>query len=148
MKKTPHPTQTPERRGNDGRMESMENQKTVFHPSHRPWKSLLRFPHSHRAYGFPLSLKTKPERSSPLPVRLTSVQAHPSMRICFRPRWASLIHDQLERRKRASLTIGASGARRNPVNAGRDARRGKGSLPTAVFEVRAAKSSRYVRPGF
>src|SRR6478736_2669650 len=28
-------------------VESLENQRQVFHPSHRPWKSLPRFPHSH-----------------------------------------------------------------------------------------------------
>jgi len=30
-------------------MENEENQKQVFLPSHRPWKSLARFPHFHRA---------------------------------------------------------------------------------------------------
>jgi hypothetical protein len=33
--------------GNAGPVESLENQKQVFHSSHRPWKSLPRFPHSH-----------------------------------------------------------------------------------------------------
>jgi hypothetical protein len=75
-------TEMPERRGNDGRMESAENHKQVSLSFHRPWKSPLRFPHSHRADGLPLSLKTKPQRSSLFPVRLTSVQAHSSMRIC------------------------------------------------------------------
>ena len=28
-------------------VESLETQRQVFHPSHRPWKSLPRFPHSH-----------------------------------------------------------------------------------------------------
>jgi len=29
-------------------MESPENDGTVFRPSHKPWKSIKRFPHSHR----------------------------------------------------------------------------------------------------
>ncbi len=74
--------QNPERRGNDGRMESEENQKQVSLTFHRPWKSLLRFPHFHRADYGSSSLKNKKERSSQLPARLTSVQAHSSMRIC------------------------------------------------------------------
>jgi hypothetical protein len=33
--------------GNDGAVESLENQNQVFHPSHRPLEIAPRFPHSH-----------------------------------------------------------------------------------------------------
>ncbi len=33
--------------GNDGLMDSEENQTQVSRTAHSPWKSLLRFPHSH-----------------------------------------------------------------------------------------------------
>jgi hypothetical protein len=77
-------TQTPERGGNDGRMESEENHKTVSLPSHRPWKSLTRFPHSHRAddrFLFPQNQNLKEFPATDLP---SSVQAHSSMRKCWR----------------------------------------------------------------
>jgi hypothetical protein len=33
--------------GNDGAVESLENQPQVFHPSHSPLEIAPRFPHSH-----------------------------------------------------------------------------------------------------
>ena len=33
--------------GNDGAVESLENQDQVFHPSHRPLEIASRFPHCH-----------------------------------------------------------------------------------------------------
>ena len=69
---------TPERGGNDGRMERGENQKQVSLPYHRPWKSLLRFPPSHRPAAVPSLSKPKTERSSSLPTFL------PHFRLIFR----------------------------------------------------------------
>jgi transposase InsO family protein len=60
-------TKTPERRGNNGRMEKEENQKQVSLPFHRPSKSL----HSHRADGCSLCLKIK-NRKEPLATDLSS----------------------------------------------------------------------------
>jgi hypothetical protein len=79
---------TPERGGNDGADgKGEENQKQVslaFPP--RPWKSLPRFPHSHRAdNGFPCS-QNQNERNPWLPTFICSVQAHSSMRICWERR--------------------------------------------------------------
>ena len=67
--KSPATEKPEERRGNDGRMESEENQKQVLLAFHRPWKSLMRFPHSHRADRRSLSLRNQNERSFPLPTR-------------------------------------------------------------------------------
>ena len=47
-------------------MESLENQPQVFHPSHRPWKSLKRFPHSH-SFDDDSYIK---ERPKPPPLRI------------------------------------------------------------------------------
>jgi hypothetical protein len=41
-------------------METVENQRQVSHCSHSAWKSLSRFPHSHRAGGAWKSAKPKP----------------------------------------------------------------------------------------
>jgi len=71
-----------ERDGNDGRMESEENQTQVSLPSHRPWKSLARFPHSHRAHGFSLS-QNQNRKEFPATHPIPSVQAHSSMRKCY-----------------------------------------------------------------
>ena len=77
----------PEPRGNDGADgKGEENQQQVslaFPP--RPWKSLPRFPHFHRAgNGFPCS-QNQNERSPWLPTFICSVQAHSSMRKCSDP---------------------------------------------------------------
>jgi hypothetical protein len=64
-------------------MEREENHKTVSLSSHRPWKSLARFPHSHRAdnrFPFPQNQNRKDFPATGLP---SSVQAHSSMRKCF-----------------------------------------------------------------
>jgi hypothetical protein len=58
-------SKTPERGGNDGRMENEENPKAVSLVSHRPWKSLRDFHISTAPTAVPSSLKTKTERSSP-----------------------------------------------------------------------------------
>jgi hypothetical protein len=47
--------------GNDGAVESLENQPQVFHPSHRPLEIAPRFPHSHSSEDESyLSLKANP----------------------------------------------------------------------------------------
>src|SRR6202171_311235 len=67
--------------------ENEENQTHVSLLSHRPWKSLLRFPHFHRAgYGSLFSSendKKKPQKGAPHCDRLiSSLQAHPWIRKC------------------------------------------------------------------
>src|SRR5579883_2637882 len=73
-----------QRGGNAGRWKARKTERQVFLPSHRPWKSLWRFPHSHRADSWSSlsKSKTKNENRKELPAagHLPSVQAHPSMR--------------------------------------------------------------------
>ena len=57
-------------------MESPENEKTVFRPFHKPWKSKSRFPHSHRRGYNELSVK-KSRKGAVRAARLElDVQAH------------------------------------------------------------------------
>ncbi len=69
----------PPRRWKGRAVESGENQTTVFLPSHSPWKSLPRFPHSHRHdYGWiHVNIERKPKRKE----TSSQTQLHPSFRV-------------------------------------------------------------------
>ena len=79
---------TGERRGNAGWWKTRKTKPRFPFVSHRPWKSPLRFPHSHRAgYGssfFPKANPKKPQKGARSCACLTSsLQAHPWIRKCF-----------------------------------------------------------------
>ena len=98
--------QASERCGNAGPWTSVENRhrqamgasRRFPTAAHRPWKTLLRFPHSHSADDFFFSHQTK--KKGPSLTRPTApVQAHPSMRKCSAPgsthaAWAAPCADQ------------------------------------------------------
>lgn len=89
--------------GNDGLMDSEENQPQVSLTAHSPWKSLLRFPHSHsrdeavekwksQEQAFPLSHcsvcplfehEEQNKKGGLAAVATLHFQAHSSMRKCF-----------------------------------------------------------------
>ena len=70
---TAHRTQVPERRGNDGRMESEENQKQVSLPFPPPLEIAGAIPTFPPRRPLFLYSKSKPERSPSLPPSLTSL---------------------------------------------------------------------------
>src|SRR5260370_4497831 len=96
-------------------MESSENDNAVSRTSHKPWKSLPRFPHSPRPDDYEKNMKSSPQGAVPdaLPTKAPSGSFPDWKRLGECPRvLACLIHEVAARSKNEWRDLAEGGSNR------------------------------------